>query len=142
MEQVIADDGVAGVIVVTMLGSFAALALAMAMVAVFGVLAYTVAQRTHEIGIRIALGARRRDVLRMIAKKGLVLGTTGVGIGLTIAAPLAWLPTGIAPTMPVGQRATIVVAAGVLLLLVALLASYFPARRATRIDPTVALRCE
>jgi putative ABC transport system permease protein len=142
MEQVIADDRAAGVIVITMLSSFAALAMAMAIVAVFGVLGYTVAQRTHEIGIRIALGAGTSDVLRMIAKTGLVLGTTGVGIGLTIAAPLAWLPTGMAPGMPLGQRATIVLAASVLLLLVALLASYFPARRATRIDPTVALRCE
>jgi putative ABC transport system permease protein len=142
MEQVIADARAQGFIVLAMLGSFAGLALAMATVAVFGVVSYSVAQRTHEIGIRIALGAATGDVLRMIAKNSVVLGVIGVGIGLLLAAPLAWLPTGMAPNMPSGQRTTIVLAAGVLLLLVTLLASYIPARRATRIDPTVALRCE
>jgi putative ABC transport system permease protein len=142
MEQVIADDRAQGFIVLALLGSFAGLALAMATVAVFGVVAYSVAQRTHEIGIRIALGAGTGDVLKMIAKNSAVLGLIGVGIGLLLAAPLAWLPTGLAPNMPSDQRTTIVLAAGVLLLLVALLASYIPARRATRIDPTVALRCE
>lgn len=142
MEQVVAYSRSAGVIVITLLGSFAGLALAMAMVGVFGVMAYTVAQRTHEIGIRMALGAQRSDVLRMIARKGFVLGAIGVGIGLALAAPLVLLPTGLAPGMPFDQRATVALAAGVLLWLVALLASYIPARRATTVDPTVALRCE
>ena len=141
MEEVVADSHAAGAIVLTLLGSFAGLALAMAVVAVFGVVAYTVAQRTNEIGIRMALGARAGDVLKMTARRGLVLGAIGVGIGGLLAVPLALLPTVIAPDMPINQRAGVVIAAGVLLLLVVLLASYIPARRATRIDPTVALRC-
>lgn len=142
MEQVIAYGRAAGVIVVTLLGSFAGVALAMAVVGVFGLMAYTVAQRTHEIGIRMALGAQRNNVLRMVVRKGVALGAMGVGIGLALAAPLVLLPTGLAPGMPFDQRASVVLAAGVLLWLVALLASYTPARRATKIDPTVALRCE
>ena len=142
MEQVIAYGRAAGVVVLTLLGSFAGLALAMAVVGVFGVMAFTVAQRTHEIGIRMALGARSHTLLRMVARKGVALGTMGVGIGLVLAAPLVLLPTGMAPGMPLDQRASVVLAAGVLLWLVALLASYSPARRATRIDPTVALRSE
>lgn len=142
MEQVIADNQAAGVLVVTLLGSFAGLALAMAAVGVFGVMAYTVAQRTHEIGIRMALGAQRNNVLRMVARKGIVLGAWGVGIGLALAAPLVLLPTGMAPGMPLVQRASVVLIAAGVLWLVALWASYTPARRATRIDPTVALRCQ
>ena len=142
MEQVIDYGRAAGVVVLTLLGSFAGLALAMAVVGVFALMAYTVAQRTHEIGIRMALGAEKNSVLRMVARKGVALGAWGVGIGLVLAAPLALLPTGMAPGMPLAQRASVVLAVGVLLWLVALLASYTPARRATRIDPTVALRCE
>jgi predicted permease len=142
MEQVIDYGRAAGVIVLTLLGSFAGLALAMAVVGVFGLMAYTVAQRTHEIGIRMALGAQRSNVLRMVARRGVALGAWGVGIGLALAAPLVLLPTGMAPGMPFVQRASVVLAAGVLLWLAALLASYTPARRATRIDPSVALRCE
>jgi putative ABC transport system permease protein len=114
----------------------------MAMVGVFGVVAYTVTQRTHEIGIRMALGAQTSDVVRMVATKGVVLGAVGVGIGLALAAPLVWLPTGGPPGMPLSERVRVVLAAGVLLWVAALLASYIPARRATRIDPTVALRYE
>jgi putative ABC transport system permease protein len=143
MEQAVAYGRAEGVLVLTLFGSFAGLALAIAVVGVFGVMAYTVAQRTHEIGIRMALGAARNNVLRMVAKKGVALGAWGVGIGLVLAAPLVLLPTDWgAPSMPFDQRVTVAVAAGVLLWLVALLASYIPARRAARIDPTVALRSE
>lgn len=142
MEQEVAYSRAGGVIVLTLLGSFAGVALAMAVVGVFGLIAYTVAQRTHEIGIRLALGAPRNNVRRMVVRKGVALGAWGVGIGLALAAPLVVLPTGIAPEMPFHQRASVVLAAGVLLWLVALVASYTPARRATRIDPTVALRAE
>lgn len=142
MDKVLALAILPGITILGLMGTFAGVALAMATVGVFGVMAYTVAQRKHEIGIRMALGARTGDVVRMIATKGFVLGAIGVGLGVVLATPLALLPTGMAPDMPFDHRASVVVAAGLLLWLIALLASYIPARRATRIDPTVALRCE
>lgn len=144
MNQVIADYGAGGVTVCTMMGTFAGLALGMAVVGVFAVVAYTVAQRTNEIGIRIALGAERRNVLRMIVGKGVVLGTVGIGIGLALAAPLMWLRPGSAEEelMPFNQRIAVFLAAAFLIGLAALLASYLPARRATKVDPIVALRHE
>jgi predicted permease len=144
MNQVIADYGAGGVTVCTMMGTFAGLALGMAVVGVFGVMAYSVAQRTNEIGIRIALGAKKSDVLRMVVGKGVVLGTVGLGIGLALAAPLMWLRPGSADEelMPFHQRIAVFLAATSLIGLAALLASYFPARRATKVDPIVALRHE
>jgi putative ABC transport system permease protein len=142
MEQVIVDSQTGGAVVTTMMGSFAGLALVMAMAGVFGVVAYTVQQRIHEIGIRMALGARKNDVLRMVARKGVVLGAIGAGIGLVLSAPLVLLPTGLGPSLTLDQRASIFLAAGVLIWLVAVLASYIPARRAARLDPMMALRHE
>ncbi len=144
MNQVIADYGAGGVTVCTMMGTFAGLALGMAVVGVFGVVAYTVAQRTNEIGIRMALGAEKSDVLRMVVGKGVVLGTVGVGIGLALAAPLMWLRPGSADEelMPLNLRISVLVAAAFLIGLAAFLASYIPARRAMRVDPIVALRYE
>jgi putative ABC transport system permease protein len=142
MEQVIVDSKTGGAVVTTMMGSFAGLALAMAMAGVFGVVAYTVQQRIHEIGIRMALGAHRNDILRMVARKGVVLAAIGAGIGLALSAPLVWLPTGMAPSLALNRRASIFLAAGVLIWLVAVLASYIPARRAARLDPMMALRHE
>jgi len=144
MNQVIADYGAGGVTVCTMMGTFAGLALGMAVVGVFGVVAYTVSQRTNEIGIRMALGADKSDVLKMVVNKGVVLGTVGVGIGLALAAPLMWLRPGSASEdlMPLNLRISVLVAAAFLIGLAALLASYIPARRATKVDPIVALRHE
>jgi putative ABC transport system permease protein len=143
MNQVIVDYGAGGVMVSTMMGTFAGLAVVLAVVGVFAVMAYTVAQRTHEIGIRTALGAQRSDILRMVLRKGMVLGAFGVGIGLALAAPLMWL--NMIPEQegtPFDQRASILLAAALLISVAALLASYIPARRATRVDPMAALRCE
>ncbi len=142
MNRLVELSAGGGVVVSTLMGSFAGLALAMSMVGVFGVVAYTVEQRTHEIGIRMALGAQRNDILAVVARKGIILGAIGVGIGVALAVPLVWLDTGIAPEMPLQQRAGVFLAAGLLIWFVALMASYSPARRATRVDPTVALRCE
>ncbi len=144
MNQVIADYGAGGVTVCTMMGTFAGLALGMAVVGVFGVVAYTVTQRTNEIGIRMALGAKKGDVLRMVVGNGVVLGTVGVGIGLALAAPLMWLRPGSADEelMPLNLRISVLLAAAFLIGLAALLASYIPARRATKVDPIVALRYE
>ena len=143
MNQVIADYETGGVTVSTMMGTFAGVALGLAVVGVFGVMAYTVAQRTHEIGIRMALGAKRSDVLRMVVRKGVVLGTVGVGIGLALGALLMSLwQASDGVVMPFDQRAPVYLAAAFLISLTVLLATYIPARRATKVDPIVALRCE
>ncbi|HET8924867.1 MAG TPA: ABC transporter permease [Candidatus Acidoferrum sp.] len=143
MNQVIADYRTGGVTVCTMMGTFAGLALGLAVIGVFGVMAYTVAQRTHEMGIRMALGAKRSDVLRIVLMKGIFLGAIGVAIGLGLGASLMWLQQASeGVVMPFDQRAPVYLAAVFLISLTVLLATYVPARRATKVDPIVALRHE
>ncbi len=124
-----------------LLGAFAALALALAAVGLFGVISYSVAQRTREIGIRVALGASRREVLSMVMGQGLRFAGLGLAAGLMMAVflnrALKGLLVGVSTTDPLTMLGT-----GAALLFVALLASYVPARRATKVDPMVALRCE
>jgi putative ABC transport system permease protein len=124
-----------------LLGAFAAVALLLALVGTYGVLAYSVAQRTHEIGLRMALGARSRAVMWMVLRRTLVLGGLGVAIG-TIGALWASriLSTFLFEIQPTDPRTFAVVALSILL--AALAAGFIPARRATRVDPLVALRHE
>ena len=123
------------------LGIFAAIALLLAAIGLYGVIAFAVAERTREIGVRIALGATRHDVLRLVMQRGLLLTGAGLAIGLAGALALGRTVTsllyGVSPT-----DSFTLLAVAMFLTLVAMLASYLPARRATRVDPMVALRAD
>jgi putative ABC transport system permease protein len=141
MDQVFANSISSQRFNAELLGIFAALALLLAMIGVFGVINYSVAQRTHELGIRIALGAQRRDVFKLVVGQGLLLALLGVAIGLIAALALtrtiSGLLFGVSPT----DLSTFAIVS-LLVTLVALLACYLPARRATKVDPLTALRYE
>ena len=124
-----------------LLGLFAALALLLACVGLYGVISYAVVQRTHEIGVRMALGAKPVDVLRLVIRQGLGLTIIGLVVGVVVGSVVTRVLADM--LYGVGTRDPLTfVGAPLLLLIVALLACYIPARRATRIDPLVALRYE
>lgn len=120
---------------------FAGAALLIAAIGLYGVIAFGVSQRTREIGIRVALGAERRDVLGLVMQRGMMLTGAGLAIGIAAALALGRIVTGllygIAPT-----DAPTLLAVAVFVAAVAMLATYLPARRAMRVDPIVALRAE
>ncbi len=140
LSEVVTDSSSQQRFLALLLGLFAGLALVLAAVGIYGVIAYSVVQRTHELGIRVALGAGTRELLGMVLREGMGLAAAGVIAGLIGAWGLnrflATLLYGVRPDDPLTFAAVSVV-----LLLVALFACYIPARRATRIDPMQALRC-
>lgn len=125
----------------TLLGTFAALALLLASVGLYGVMALSVTQRTREMGIRLALGAARNDVFRLILGHGAALIGIGIGLGLLGALAASRALTSVLYGVGAIDAPAFTVAIGTLTI-VALLACFFPARRATRVDPMVALREE
>ena len=123
------------------LGAFALSALALAAIGIYGLIAYSIGQRTHEIGIRIALGASRPDVLRMILWEGSKMTLIGTAIGFALALPLPKVFAAMFFDLHLGEPRIYLVVPGAIFL-VALLATYIPARRATRVDPMSSLRQE
>ena len=144
MDQVVARSEAGMRVANILFGAFAVLGLTLAAVGVFGVMAYTVGRRTHEIGIRMAMGAQKSEVVSMVVKKGMVISAVGIGSGLALAIPLTWLKFGMVndDLLPFDQRGPVFSVAIFLIWLAALLASYIPSRRATRVEPMVALRHE
>ena len=141
MEHIVAESVARQRFSMLLLGLFATLALLLASVGIYGVMTYSVAQRTHEIGIRIALGARRADVLQMTIKQGLRL----VGAGMILGLAAAFILTRVLESLLFGISATDPVTffgISLVLLAVAILASYLPALRATKVDPIIALRAQ
>jgi putative ABC transport system permease protein len=141
MEQVVNESMVLNRFSMYLLAVFSIIALVLAAVGIYGVMSYSVTQRRHEIGVRIALGAQRTDVIKMIVKQGMGLALLGVGIGLLAALGLMRLIASLLYGVSANDLLTFG-ATALLLSLVALMASYFPALRATKVDPIIALRYE
>jgi len=139
LEEVVSNSIAGPRFYAVLLGVFASVAVALALIGIYGIVAYSVTQRTREVGIRIALGASRNEIFMLILRQGMVLAVTGVLLGLSgaiaVTRYLSTLLFGLTPLDPLTF-----ISASAAFLLVAILASYFPAHRATRVNPVVALR--
>jgi len=138
MDEVLGEETASRRLGMTLLTMFAALALLLATLGIYGVLAYFVVQHTQEIGVRMALGAQRRDILGLVVKRGMRLAVLGVTIGLGAAFALTRLMASLLFGVGTADPLTYATIA-LLLILVALFACYLPARRATKVDPMIAL---
>jgi putative ABC transport system permease protein len=141
MRVVIDQQSVGDAFFSRALGSFALMALVLAAIGIYGLIAYNVGQRTHEIGIRMAMGARSQDVLRMIVREGMMMTVIGAAIGLAISLPLPRIFGSIFFNLNASEPRLYFVVP-ITIVTVAILATYIPARRAARVDPMNALRQE
>ncbi|HEX8186126.1 MAG TPA: ABC transporter permease, partial [Blastocatellia bacterium] len=141
MEQAVTESVARRRFIMLLLALFAAVALMLTVVGLYGVISYSVTQRTHEFGVRLALGAQASDVLRMVVRDGLRLAALGVGIGLAAAFALTRVMASMLFNVSASDPLTYVLVTA-LLVVVALVSSYIPARRATKVDPMIALRSE
>jgi len=141
MREVVSADLARPRFTMLLLGSFAAAALLLAAIGLYGVVAFGVGQRTREIGVRVALGAQRPDILRLVMRRAVVLVGTGLAIGMAAALAMGQLVAGLLYGIRPRDPPTLL-AGALFLAAVAMLATYLPARRATRVDPMVALRAE
>ena len=141
MDQVIAHSIARQNFNMLLLGIFGAIALLLAAIGIYGLMSYSVEQSAHEIGVRLALGAAKRDILSMVVSSGMKLAVVGLGVGIAAVVWAARLLTGmlfgVKPTDPATYVAVVATLGAV-----ALLACYLPARRAMRLDPIIALRQE
>lgn len=141
MQQVLSESNSGRRFNLVLLTVFAAVALILAIVGIYGVMSYAVTQRSHEIGIPMAIGAQSRDVFRMVVGEGMILALIGIGLGLVGAFALTRLMTTMLFAVEPTDPATFITIA-VLLTGVTLVACYIPGRRATKVDPLIALRYE
>ena len=141
MNKIVSDGVSAPRLTLVLLSLFSGLALILAAIGIYGVISYSVAQRTREFGVRITLGAQRGDILRMVLGYGGRIAIAGIAIGMIAAFAFTRLMAGLLFSVSAGDPATFAAVAA-LLFLVAVLACYIPARRAIRVDPMVALRYE
>ena len=143
MEQLIANTPAAFMrrFPALLIGLFSFVALLLAALGIYGVVSYSVSQQTRDIGIRMALGARASDVMKMMLQQGLALAVAGVALGAIAALALMRLLRGLLYDVSVSDPFTFAMVVGVLLS-VAVFACWVPARRATKVDPMIALRCE